>query len=187
MGRAAPLSSVGILSFRLKMPVRRARDFEEDPKKFAAQSLPDSYREVAEMWIKRHVEANGLRSEREYQRILNKYIVPKWGDRKFLDIRRGEINVLLDHVSDRHGRFQADSVLKVISGICRFYETRNEHYKSPIVKGMKRSKKSDEKERFLNNDEIKQVWNACTQFGTFGRLGQVCTIDRATTRQARVE
>ena len=49
-----------------------------------------------------------------------------------------EINICSTHVSDRHGRFQADSVLKVISGICRFHAARTEHYMSPIVKGMKR-------------------------------------------------
>ena len=41
----------------------------------------------------------------------------------------------------------------------------------PIVKGMKRSKKDDRKQpRFLNNEEIRSVWEACDQLGTFGRL-----------------
>ena len=44
-----------------------------------------------------------------------------------LDIRRGEINHLLDHVVDHHGRGQADGVLKVITSICNFYAVRNEH------------------------------------------------------------
>src|SRR6478752_1928221 len=47
----------------LKDARTRARDFADDPKKFAAQSNPDSFHEVAENWVKRHVDESGLRSK----------------------------------------------------------------------------------------------------------------------------
>ena len=173
----------------LKDARQKARDFADDPKKFLAQSNPDSFREVAESWVKRHVVENRLRSTPEIlERILNKYVYPTWGDRKFLDIRRGEVNHLLDHVSDKHGRAQADAVLKVIRSICIWYAARNEHYVSPIVKGMRRSKQQDRKQlRFLNDDEVRLVWAACDQLGTFGRLVKVALLTGTTTRQAGVQ
>lgn len=157
---------------------QKVRDYENDPKKFAAQSNPDSFKEVAETWVRRHVDENGLRSKPEIERLLNKYVYPKIGDKKFVDIRRGEINHLLDHIVDRHGRSQADSVLARIRGICNFYAARNEHYVSPIVRGMKRTKLNERKQlRFLNDDEIRLVWAACDQLGgTFGRLVKVALL-----------
>ena len=161
----------------LKDARQKARDYSDDPRKFAAQSLPDSFKDVAAHWFKQHVERNGLRSKGEIERVLNKYIYSKIGDQKFLDIRRGEINLLLDHVSDQHGPSQADSVLWVISSICSWYTVRNEHYESPIVRGMKRVKKDESKKpRFLNDDEISLVWDACDQLGTFGRLVKVALL-----------
>ena len=155
----------------LKDARQRARDFSDDPKKFEAQSLPDSFKEVAENWVKRHVVGNKLRSKREIERCLAKYVYPKIGDKKFLDIRRREINHLLDHTADHHGRSQADTVLRIISSICNFYAARAEFYQSPIVRGMKRTKQNERKQlRFLNDDEIRLVWAASEQLGTFGRL-----------------
>ena len=38
--------------------------------------------------MKRHVEANGLRSRREIERLLASHVLPVWGEREFLSIRR---------------------------------------------------------------------------------------------------
>ena len=163
----------------LKDARQKARDFADDPKKFAAQANADSFREVAEAWVRRHVVENKLRSKREIERCLAKYVYPKWGERKFLDIRRGEVNHLLDHIVDAHGRPQADSVLRIIRSICNFYAARNEHYTSPIVRGMKRVKQRPndrERLRFLDDDEIRLVWEACNKLGTFGRLVKVALL-----------
>ena len=91
--------------------------------------------------------------------------------------------------SDQHGPSQADAVLKVIRSICNFYAARNEHYVSRRSSGeCTAAKQQDRKQlRFLNDDEIRLVWAACDQLGTFGRLVKVALLTRATTRQARVE
>ena len=161
----------------LKDARQKARDFADDPKKFLAQSNPESFKEVAESWVKRHVVENKLRSKGEIERGLAKYVYPKIGDKKFLDIRRGEVNALLDQIVDRHGRSQADAVLARIRSICNWYAARNEHYSSPIVRGMKRVKQNERKQlRFLNDDEIRLVWAACDQLDTFGRLVKVALL-----------
>ena len=161
----------------LKDARQKARDFADDPQKFEAQSLPHSVKEVAEHWVTRHVDGNGLRSKGETERILKKYVYPKIGDKKFLDLGRGEINVLLDYIEDRHGRSQADAVLARIRSICNWYAARNDYYVSPIVRGMKRSKQSDRKQlRFLNDEEIRLLWEACDELGSFGRLVKVALL-----------
>ena len=57
---------------------------------------------MAEDWFKRHVEKQGLISNPEIRRQLDKYVYPeKWGTTKFLDIRRGNVvAALLDHIED---------------------------------------------------------------------------------------
>src|SRR5258708_2204436 len=44
---------------------------------------PDSFADVSANWLKRHVEANGLRSADEVERTLDKYVTPHWRDRPF--------------------------------------------------------------------------------------------------------
>jgi hypothetical protein len=80
----------------------------ENPAKFEAQAEVDSFKEVAMNWIKRHVEANGLRSHPDIERLLRVYVYPKWQDRPFLEIRRREVNDLLDYIADNHGLSQAN-------------------------------------------------------------------------------
>ena len=53
----------------LKDARQKARDFADDPRKFAAQSKPDSVKDEATKWFKRCVE-NRLRSASEIERIL---------------------------------------------------------------------------------------------------------------------
>jgi integrase len=121
---------------------------------------PQSFETVAKEWLKRHVDAKGLRDEYEMRRVLNKHILPEWAGRDFESIRRLDVATLLDKVEDESGTRTSDKALGVISGICRWYEKRHDNYSSPIIRGMKRySTKEHARERFLSDDEIRAVWN----------------------------
>jgi integrase len=153
----------------------KARDYFENPQKFAAQAAVGSFKEIAENWIKRHVEAHGLRSHYAIKRMLARYVYPKWKDRPFLEIRRRDVNDLLDYVADNHGRSQADAVLATIRGIMIFHQSRDENYVSPIVKGMRRNR-AKPRDRILNDNEIRHVWKAADDCGTFGALVKVLLL-----------
>jgi integrase len=147
-----------------------ARQYWENPERFEAQAAVGSFKEVAENWVKRHVEENKLRSEREIKRILANYVYPKWKDRPFLEIRRPQVTELLDGIVDNHGRSQADAVLAIVRGICNWFAANlSEHYISPIVKGMRRNG-AKARDRTLNDDELRAVWKAAGDCGTFGAL-----------------
>jgi integrase len=148
---------------------RLAREYWQNPQKFAEQKLVGTFKEVSDQWFKRHVEANKLRTAREIRRHLNVYVLPKWGSRKFLEIRRREINDFLDDIADNHGRTQADAVLATVRAIMTWYQARDDNYTSPIVKGM-RKRKSEPRARILSETEIKLVWEAAGQSGMFGAL-----------------
>jgi integrase len=154
----------------------KAREYWQNPEKFEAQAQPDSFKEVAEQWLKRHVEKKALRSRPEIERCLNVYVFPKWKNRRFLEIRRAEVNVLLDGIEDANGARQADVVLSIVRSIFNWFQLRNEHYVSPVVKGMKRNGGKTARGRILNDDEIKALWRAADECGTFGALCKVALL-----------
>jgi integrase len=125
---------------------------------------------VADRWFKRHVEANGLRSQREYTRLLERYILPVWKDREFTSIRRSDVTALLDEVVDNHGARQADYVLAIIRGMMNWYATRHDDYTPPIVRGMGlgTDSKQHARDRILSDDELRAVWKAAEVSGIFG-------------------
>src|SRR5262245_56375091 len=67
---------------------------------------PDSFRAVAENWVRRHVAEGKLRTRPEIERCLARYVFPHWADRAFTSIRRSDVTALLDHIEDRHGARQ---------------------------------------------------------------------------------
>ena len=139
--------------------------FEPPPDK------PDSFKAVAENYMQRHVKANGLRSQAEIERILEKYIYPAWRDREFVGIRRGDVTRLLDLVQDANGPRQADYVLAIVRGLMNWYASRSDDYVSPIARGMRRTDpKSRKRARILNDDEIRVVWKVAEGNGTFGAI-----------------
>jgi integrase len=131
------------------------------------RSGPETFDKVAGEWFKRHVEAKGLLSATDLERIFRRHILPAWGSRNFRDIRRADVAQLLDNVQDRAGPSAADHVLAHVRSLCHWYMTRHEDYVSPVIRGMQRtSSKETARSRVLDDDEIRLVWNACE--GTFG-------------------
>jgi integrase len=168
----------------LGVAAARKRAYAFDPRKANAAAEAGSFREVAEEWLRRYVAKRRLRSRREIERQLRTYIYPEWERKDFFEIRRAEVNALLDRIEDKHGAPQhgapqADAVLATIRSICNWYATRDENYSTPIVKGMKRdTRKADERkrDRVLNADEIRAVWRAADQVGTFGAIVKLALL-----------
>ena len=140
-----------------------------------AEADTGSFRDVANNFIKRHVEASKLRSQPEIERCLNKYVYPAWEHRAFREIKRGDVADLLDRIEDRHGARQADLVLAIIRKMANWYAARTDDYVSPVVRGMHRSNGSDRRgKRILDDEEIRALWNV--EAGTFGAFVKVLLL-----------
>jgi integrase len=143
----------------------------------ATEARPNTFKEVAENYLKRHVTANGLLSEGEIRRCLDKYVYPTWADREFTSVRRVDVATLLDDVQDNNGKRQADYVLAIVRGICNWFATRDDDYVSPIVRGMRRTDpKSRKRERILDDEELRAVWKQAEAGGTFGVIVRLCLL-----------
>jgi integrase len=64
----------------------------------------------------------------------------------------------------------ADRVLAYIRKIMNWHATRSDDFRSPIVRGMARTKPKERKRtRILDDDELRAVWRAAESFeGPFG-------------------
>jgi integrase len=119
----------------------------------------NALRAVADEYMKR--EGSRLRSKGERQRVLDRYILPRLGSRQIDSITRRDVVKLLDHVEVEHGPVQADHVLAVVRKIFNWHAARSDDFRSPIVRGMARTKpKERRRQRILSDDELRAVWTA---------------------------
>jgi integrase len=89
------------------------------------------------------------------------------------------VNELLDRVEDEHGAPQADGVLSTLRSMMNWWATRDDDYASPIVKGMRRDTRRARdraRKRILDDGEIRAVWTACDDTGTYGALIKVLLL-----------
>jgi integrase len=138
---------------------------------------PDTVADVVANWLRRHVEAKGLRRGGEMRRLLEKHVIPVWGERAFAEIRRSDIARLLDAVEDAHGPWIADAVLSALRAVASWYATRHDDYTLPFVKNMRRVPTQKRKRsRFLSDEELRAVWKTAEKSGSFGALVQVLLL-----------
>jgi integrase len=159
---------------RAREVIRRLKDgkpaFEPVPVK------PDSYEAVAAKWLELYVGKKGLRSQYEIERLLRNFVLPVWGKRDFVSIRRSDISKLLDSI-ETDSAWNADHVLAIIRKIAKWHATRDENYNSPFVEGMRRTRSEErERDRILNDDELRKVWRQAEANGVFGALVRVLLL-----------
>ena len=144
----------------------------------------DTVADVVQMWLIRHVQARSLRSGDELQRVLERHVLPVWGDRAFVEIRRSDIARLLDSVEDVSGAWVADSVLAALRSVASWYASRNDDYTPPFVRNQRRvAASARSRSRILDDDELRRVWKAAEAsddvYGAFVRVALLCGQRRA--------
>lgn len=151
----------------------------------APKAAPETFKTVAERFVARWVDKGGkkgdgvpLRSKREIERQLKAYVYPRWGAKPFLSIRRGVVTELMDELVDNSGPVQADRVLATLAKLFNWYRQYDEHYVSPIIPEMKRSGSHADRARtrILSDEEIRTVWAAAGDVGTFGAFVKVALL-----------
>ena len=154
----------------------------------------ESVKQLGELWCEKKVSK--LRSGGEVKRHLTRYVYPVIGDENIHHVTRSMIADLLDKVEARliikrkrrrvrkdkdkpkpktppPAVSQADAVLRTLNTFFVWYTGRDDVFKNPVTRALKRdTRKVREKarQRVLTDEEIKLVWNACSQLGTYGQL-----------------
>ena len=127
----------------------------------------DTFRAIAQQYM-RH-QGSKLRTAQWIERTLARLAFGALGDRPIADIRRSEIVRLLDKIAETNGPVMADRTLAVMSPIFNWHAARSDDFRSPIVRGMKRtSTKERARSRILTDDELHAVWKAAGELEVFG-------------------
>jgi integrase len=135
----------------------------KDPRSAEAETLQG----ICEEYLRR--EGKRLRSLDWRRGVLERHVYPTLGQRPIAEIQRSEIVRLLDKIEDRSGATMADRTLAVIRKIMNWHASRSDDFRSPIVKGMARTKPSElARERVLTDNELRKVW--VVNNGVFGRF-----------------
>jgi integrase len=131
---------------------------------------PDSFKAVAQNWIKRYAKKEQLRTLPEIERCLKVYVYPEWADRPFPEIKRSDFSKLLDAIEDERGTRMAEIVRGHVRAIGNWEAGRSGDYVSPFNARGKRSSSGTKRERFLDDDELRAVWKEANRSGSFGAL-----------------
>jgi integrase len=139
---------------------------------------------IAEDYLAR--EGRKLRTAGQRRAILARLVYPKLGARPIGEIKRSEIVRLLDHIEDRSGPRMADVTLMVVGKIMNWHATRDDDFRSPIVRGMARQKQRERaRQRVLDDTEIRAVWAAAETMGApFGKFVQFVLLTASRRGEA---
>jgi integrase len=136
----------------------------------AAALAENSLQSICEEYLRR--EGKRLRTATAIEAALKRLVYPKLGARQIDTIKRSEIVRLLDKIEDERGPVMPDRILSYLRAIMNWHATRSDDFRSPIVRGMARTKpKERARERILSDDELRAVWKAAERFpGPLGYL-----------------
>ena len=147
------------------------------PAREPPRAKPDSFKSVAENWLKRYVAKQKLITQPEIERCLRVYVYPHWATRVFTSLGRTDLAKLLDYIEDHHGRRMADVVAGHVRGVGNWYSDRSDDYVNPFLRHRARVPKgSGKRARILDDDELQGIWRACEQAGAFGAFVQLLLL-----------
>jgi integrase len=156
-------------------------DLRKDPdhlvKKKQAQDDVQTFAVVAANFKRLYIEKHKLRTARVIWQQIETHLIPTLGPKDFNTIsRKRDLTPLFDKIEAENGPSMADAVLTVLQSICNFQTLRDEDYRSPLVRGMKRYKNNPRKRALETDEEIRAFWTATESLGTYGALARVCLL-----------
>lgn len=134
----------------------------------------DLVRTVAADFMKRHASKN--RSADETQRILDREVLPRWGDRKIGDVTRRDVLEMLDAIVDRGAPTMANRTLAAVRKLFNWAVSRDILAAAPTA-GVKPPGDEKSRERVLSDDELRWFWQATGKIGEpFGPMFRLLVL-----------
>lgn len=121
-----------------------------------AEKVAETVSELADAYIEKYAKRQKKSWWRDKE-ILNRDVVPVWGDKKAKDIRRADVIDLLEAIADRGAGILANRTLAVIRKMYNWGIEREIVENNPCYL-VKRPAKENRRERVLTDGEIKKFW-----------------------------
>jgi integrase len=155
-----------------------------EERRAARKVRENALRAVAETYFSTGMR--GLRTAGARRAVFERTIFPRLGNRPIKDIRRAEVVRLLDEIERDRGPCAADETLKAIGSLFSWYSVRDDTFKSPLVRGMRRTSTKDRaRQRVLSDQELRRVWEAADKAGAFGRMIQLLLLTGGRRNEVR--
>jgi integrase len=119
--------------------------------------------EAVDAFIRRHAKQKN-RSWQEVERVFRVYVVPKLGERPVSSISPSDIHDILDALMDAGHPYMAN---RLFAHTRKFFNWCSERHwiEEPPTKHIARPANEQARDRILNDEEIRSLWEACGQMG----------------------
>jgi integrase len=146
-------------------------------KQRARVSKADTIEAVAAQFIERHCyHSNRPRTAAETKRLLDLHVLPRWRGRLAREITRRDVLDLLDRIVDNGKPIAANRTLSAVRKMFNWAVARDMLGASPCA-GVKPPTPERARDRVLNDDELRLVWQAASKIGgPFGLLVQLLAL-----------
>ncbi len=139
-----------------------ANEGEDPAEKRRQEKNAGTFEELAQLYLEMHARPHKKpASIKEDTRILNTYLLPAWGRRKFQSITRSDVIHLLDEIKlKRNAPVMANRVKALASTIFNFASRKAlvpETFANP-TSNVEQPTKEKSRDRVLSDDEIKALW-----------------------------
>jgi integrase len=174
IGKSSPAIKMSLATARLraelaKEKIRNGVDPSLERKKIKLSDR-DAFtvEELTTEYLEKHAKPN-KRSWRKDKQMIERDIIPAWGNIKAKDIVRRDIVLLLDDIMARNAPCMANRILSLISGIFSFAVKRDILMASPCV-GIDKRHQEMPRERVLTENEIMKFWRGLDESSMNERL-----------------
>lgn len=134
-------------------PEREKREAEEAAEQ---ERKKPTVRKLADEYMTLHAKINKRETSwKEDERLLNKDVLPLWGERKACDIKKRDCVLLLEAFMDRPAL--CHNILKLTRKMFNFSVERDILKHTPFT-GVKAPVQISHRERVLSEDEIRALW-----------------------------
>lgn len=146
-----------------------------------------TFSHLASEYLQRHAWTNKKRT-RDDESMLRRDLIPAWGNRRAVDVRKRDVIDMLDRIMDRGAPVAARNTKALISKIFSFGIARDMVEHNPTA-GVEPPPKAREKKTWLKDEEIKALWAELdnrsiisasifrTILLTLQRPGEVCQME----------
>ncbi len=115
------------------------------------------------------------RSADQYESLWRRLILPVLGSKAVTSVKRSEVANMMDQIERSARSSVADRVHEQMAIFFRWYAERNDDFRSPLVRTIKRHRKGTGA-RPMADGELQRFWHACGEAGIAGAAGRLCLL-----------
>jgi integrase len=122
----------------------------------------DTVATIVDRYIERHGKPNS-KSWRHTQALLDRDVLPEWGNRAARSVTRQDVHALVDSIIDRGAPAMAERVLKAAQSVWNWNLERGYIESSPFL-GIRSPIRRVPRDRVLTDQELLAIWRALAGF-----------------------